>query len=625
MPRLLISEEVWASRDGSMALVEIHGTVSFGADLHLNIRGEALSNKALSTLSNELYQTSSIKRALSNELYQRMPPLIERWPVVSSIGRMLNRGALRQRAYSIVEGDHNLTWKPEVEEIKRRVNLAKEMGGEANVARQHAAGKLTVRERIDRLLDPGSFHEIGALAGKATYENGKLASFTPSNFVTGTGLIEGRRVVIGGDDFTVRGGAADARIGDKAGFGERLALELRLPVVRLVDGTGGGGSVKTLETMQRTYVPANPSWDVAGALLSAVPVVGACLGSVAGLGAARVVTSHFSLMVKGTSQLFVAGPPVVERGVGESVTKEQLGGSHIQSHGSGAVDNEVASEEEAFDQIRRFLSYLPSSVWQAPPRQVPNDDSTRREKELLSIIPRDRKRGYDVRRLIGLVVDKGSFFEMGRYYGRPLVAGLARLDGFPVGVIASDPMHGGGGLDASASDKMIRLIDTCDTFHLPVVNFVDQPGFLIGSAAERAGTIRVGCRALAAVYQATVPWVSIILRRVFGVAGAGHGNAQGLNLRYAWPSGDWGSLPIEGGVQAAYRREIEASPDPAARRQEIEDTLNELRSPFRTAEAFGVEEIIDPRDTRPILCDWVPMAYEVVRTQLGPKRRGCRP
>ena len=518
-----------------------------------------------------------------------------------------------------------MTWKPEVEEIKRRIELAREMGGEANVARQHASGKLTVRERIERLLDSGSFHEIGALAGKAIYEDGKLASFVPSNFVTGTGLIEGRPVVVGGDDFTVRGGAADARIGDKAGFGERLAREMRLPVVRLVDGTGGGGSVKTLETMQRTYVPANPSWDIAVALLSEVPVVGACLGSVAGLGAARVVTSHFSLMVKGTSQLFVAGPPVVERGVGEVVSKEQLGGSDIHAHGSGAVDNEVSSEDEAFDQIRRFLSYLPSSVWQLPPKRKPADDKNRREKALLSMIPRDRRRGYDVRHLVNLIVDQDSFFEIGRYYGRPLVSGFARLDGFPVGVIANDPMHGGGGLDAPASDKMIRLVDVCDTFHLPVVNFVDQPGFLIGTAAERAGTIRIGCRALSAVYQATVPWVSIILRRVFGVAGAGHGNAQALNLRYAWPSGDWGSLPIEGGVQAAYRREIEAAPDSAARRKEIEDMLNELRSPFRTAEAFGVEEIIDPRDTRPILCDWVPMAYEVTRTQLGPKRRGCRP
>jgi acetyl-CoA carboxylase carboxyltransferase component len=518
-----------------------------------------------------------------------------------------------------------LSWEFEVDELARRIALAKAMGGEENVARQHANGKLTVRERIDKLLDSGSFHEIGALAGKATYENGQLVSFVPSNYVCGTGQIDERRVVVGGDDFTVRGGAADARIGDKAGYAERLARELHIPLVRLVDGTGGGGSVKTLETLQRTYVPANPNWDVAVAMLSEVPVVGACMGSVAGIGAVRVVNSHFSLMVRGTSQLFVAGPPVVERGVGERVTKEELGGSHIHARGSGAVDNEVDSEDEAFAQIRRFLSYLPSSVWEIPPHRPSEDDPQRRERELISIIPRDRRRSYDIRRLLSLVLDRDSFFEIGRMYGRPLVVALARLNGYPVGILASDPQHGGGGLDAPASEKMSRFVDMCDTFHIPAVNFVDQPGFLIGTRAEKAGTARYGARAMAAVYQATTPWISIILRRVYGVAGAAHGNAQGLNLRYAWPSGDWGSLPIEGGVQAAYRREIEASPDPDQRRREIEEMLNELRSPFRTAEAFGIEEIIDPRETRPLLCEWVATAYSVLPSDLGPKRRGFRP
>jgi acetyl-CoA carboxylase carboxyltransferase component len=204
------------------------------------------------------------------------------------------------------------------------------------------------------------------------------------------------------------------------------------------------------------------------------------------------------------------------------------------------------------------------------------------------------------------------------------VAGLARLNGYPIGVMANDPRKGGGAVDAAASEKMIRFIDLCDTFHLPVVNFVDNPGFLIGTAAERAGTVRIGSRALVAVYQATVPWISIIIRRVFGVAGAAHGNAQGLNLRYAWPSGDWGSLPIEGGVQAAYKREIEAAPDPAARRREIEERLNTFRSPFRTAENFGIEEIIDPRDTRPLLCEWVETVYGLLPSELGPKRRKTR-
>ena len=419
-----------------------------------------------------------------------------------------------------------MSWQPEVDEIKRRIELAKQMGGEANVARQHANGRLTVRERIERLLDPESFHETGALTGRAAYIKGELIEFLPSNFVFGTGRVDGRRVVVGGDDFTVRGGAADAAIGNKMGYSERMARELRLPIIRLVEGTGGGGSVKMLETMGRTYVPANPSWDIVVASLSEIPVVAACLGPCAGLGAVRVVSSHFSVMVKGVSQLFVAGPPVVERGVGEKVTKEELGGAHIHAHGSGCVDNEVESEDEAFAQIRRFLSYLPSNVWQIPPKTDSHDDPKRREEELISIIPRDRRRSYDVRHLLNLVLDQVSFFEIGKFYGRPLVTGLARLNGYPVGVLASDPKQGGGGLDADGSEKMTRFVDLCDTFHLPVVNFVDQPGFLIGTRAERQGTARYGARAMAAVYQATVPWVSIILRRVFGVAGAAHGNAQ---------------------------------------------------------------------------------------------------
>ena len=519
-----------------------------------------------------------------------------------------------------------MSWQPEVDEVRRREELARQMGGPSNIQRQHAAGRLTVRERIHRLLDPGTFHESGALAGQAQYDaHGNLASFTPSNFVTGTGRIDGRPVVVGGDDFTVRGGAADARVGDKMGHSEKLARGMRMPVVRLVDGTGGGGSVKTIEQIGRTYVPANPAWDTITAMLGEVPVIAACLGPVAGLGAVRVCTSHFSLMVRGTSQLFVAGPPVVERGVGEKVSKEQLGGYEIHTRGSGAVDNEVETEDEAFQAIRRLLSYLPSNVWQAPPRIAPYDDPGRREDELISIIPKDRRRSYDVRRILNLIFDRDSFFEIGYYYGRPLLTGLARLNGCPVGVMANDPRQGGGAPNAPACDKMIRLVDICDTFHIPVVNFVDNPGFLIGTAAERAGTARAGSRALVAVYQATIPWISILIRRCFGVAGAGHGNAQGLNLRYAWPSGDWGSLPIEGGVQAAYKRDIESSVDPDARRREIEEQLNRFRSPLRTAEAFGVEEIIDPRDTRPLLCEWINAAYDMLPSELGPKARACRP
>jgi acetyl-CoA carboxylase carboxyltransferase component len=520
-----------------------------------------------------------------------------------------------------------VSWEPELEELRRREELARRMGGEERVARQHASGRLTVRERIERLLDPGSFHETGALAGKADYgDDGEIEAFLPANVVIGSGRIDGRRAIVQGDDFTVRGGAADAAIWQKMVYAERMAHDLLLPLVRLVDGTGGGGSVKTLETTGFSYVPPLPGFEVVVENQAIVPVVAAALGPVAGLGAARVVCSHFAVIVKGSAQLFVAGPPVVAAAMGEAPDKEELGGARMQAR-AGAVDNVAEDEDEALDQLRRFLSYVPDNVWEAPPATASQDPADRREQELLSVIPRDRRRPYKMRRILEAVLDRGSVFELGRHYGRPLITALARLAGRPVGVLASDPEHYGGGLTADASEKLARFVDLCDQFHLPVANFVDQPGFVIGTAAEKAGTIRRGARALYAVHQATVPWVSILVRKVYGVAGAGHGDGSRLNLRYAWPSGDWGSLPIEGGLEAAYRRELEASDDPETLRAEIAARLDAVRSPFRTAERFSVEEIIDPRDTRPLLCDWAERAHELVRHDLpaGPKSRGPRP
>ena len=514
-------------------------------------------------------------------------------------------------------------WEEELEELARRRAMTEAMGGPEKVERQHAGGKLTVRERIASLLDKGSFREVGSLAGKATYEAGVLQDLRPANFVMGRGRIDARPVVVGGDDFTVRGGAADASIFAKQVMAEQMAHELRIPLVRLVDGTGGGGSVKSLDTMGRTYVPFNPGWDHVVANLATVPVVALALGSVAGLGAARVVSSHLAVMVQGTSQVFVAGPPVVAR-LGEEVDKEGFGGSAIHGR-NGVVDDVVANEEDAFALTRRFLSYLPSSVFDTPPRapETERDDPERRDDWLIDAIPRDRRQVYKVRPIIDALVDRDSFTEIGRGWGRSAVTGLARLDGWPVAVLASDAYVYGGGWTAEASQKIARFVDLADTFHLPVVHLVDQPGFVIGTMAEKAATIRHGARALAAVYQASVPWCSVVLRRVFGVAGAAHQSHARLALRYAWPSGDWGSLPLEGGIEAAFKAQLEQADDPDALRAEIEARMNAVRSPFRTAEAFQIEEIIDPRDTRPMLCEFAGLAAPLRGT--GPTARSMRP
>ncbi|MGD0374073.1 MAG: carboxyl transferase domain-containing protein [Streptosporangiaceae bacterium] len=517
-----------------------------------------------------------------------------------------------------------MTWQPELDELRRRQELAGQLGGAEKIRRQHDAGRLTVRERLAALLDQGSFHEIGGLAGHAAYgEDGELTGFTAANFVTGTGRIAGRKVVVGGDDFTIRGGAADAAIIGKQIYAERLANQLRLPLVRLVEGTGGGGSVKMLEQMGHTYVPANPGWDYVVDNMSVVPVAAAGLGPVAGLGAARLCMAHLSVLVEGTAQLFVAGPPVVKSGTGEDVDKEHLGGSSVHSR-NAAVDLVAASEPAAFEMIRRFLSYLPQSAYERPPVIGCADPAGRRDDSLLSAVPRDRRQPYRIRAIMTAVFDAGSVMEVQRYGGSTVTA-LARLDGHPVGVVAGDPYVAGGCLTVEGAEAVTRLADLCSTFHLPIVTLTDQPGLLIGTRAEHRATIRHGVRAISAVYQASVPGAEVIIRRVFGVGGAGIVNRHRLARRWAWPSADWGSLPVEGGIEAAYRAELERADDPAAMLADIRARLDAVRSPLRTAERFGVEEIIDPRETRPLLCDWVRDAYALLPVQPGRPSFGTRP
>ncbi|KLO60580.1 methylmalonyl-CoA carboxyltransferase [Delftia tsuruhatensis] len=515
-----------------------------------------------------------------------------------------------------------MSWQSEVDEIAYRRALAAKLGGEDKVARHKAAGKLTVRERIDACTDAQSFVEVGSLTGSGQYDGlGRLTDFTPSNLIMGRARVGGRPVVVVGDDFTVRGGANDGAVGDKLIFAEKMAHDLRLPMVRLVDGTGGGGSVRNIETKGYTSVPTMKVWSQVVQNLSTVPVVSLALGSVAGMGAARVASSHYSVMVKETAQLFNAGPPVVAR-IGQNVTKNELGGSQVHTR-NGVVDDEVATEQEAFERVRRFLSYLPSSVYELPARTAPQDDPRRRDEWLLSAIPRDGRKVYKIRPIVECLVDEGSFLETGRHWGRAIVTGLARIDGWPVAVVASDPYFYGGGWDGPSAEKFTRFVDMAQTFHLPVVNLVDIAGFQIGVEAEKAGVMRYGVRALAAVYQATVPWCSILIRRAYGVAAAGHQHMGRFNFRYAWPSANWGSLPIEGGLEVAYKAEIEGADDPVQKRAEIEQRVRSLTSPFRTAEAFGIDEVIDPRDTRALLSEFVELAAPL--REAGAPQFGLRP
>ena len=386
-----------------------------------------------------------------------------------------------------------MSWKTHIEELRARERLAEQMGGEERVARQRSMGKLTVRERVAFLADPGSFHEVGKIAGKAGYgPDEQIAEFLPATMVFGRATLNGRPAVILGDDFTVRGGASDASIAGKMLMAEQMANEYGMPIVRMIDGTGGGGSVKSLEQNPRTYIPTTPAWEWLVANMARAPVVSLALGPCAGLGAGRVAASHFSVMVKGLSQVFVAGPPVA-RAIGEDIDKEGLGGWEINGR-NGVVDNVVNSEHEAFEQARRFLSYLPANVDEAPPVIQSDDDPSRREEFLLDIVPKDGKTPYMPRRIIAGVCDRDSFFEIGALWGRQVVTGLARMDGHPVAIIAGDPFFLDGAWTADACDKVVRHIDLADTFHLPIVHFVDCPGFAVGVKHEKAGVTRRGLR-----------------------------------------------------------------------------------------------------------------------------------
>lgn len=523
----------------------------------------------------------------------------------------------------------SMSWMPEIEEIQRRRSLAEACGGEDAVGRHHAAGKLTVRERIARLLDTGSFQEVGKLAGRARYDAaGHLAAFEPAPYVMGIGRIDGRPVAIGGEDYTIRAGTgfgSDRRKGGQGGFIEDLAYEYRIPLVNLIDGTGG-----TVDTAKRKGYTVVPGYGQDGCerstdLLGIVPVVSAVMGTTAGGPSMRAILSHWSVMVKGTGQIFAAGPPVVERAFGERLTKEELGGTRVAVDTAGTIDNAAEDEEDCFRQIRRFLSYMPTNVWELPPVAANGDPVDRCEDQLAHIVPRSGREAYPMKKLLELVLDRDSILELQPTFGRAVITALARMNGKVVGVIANNPMFGGI-MDSKAARKQGRFIELCDMFNIPLIFFADVPGLMVGAESEADAILREGVRARYIGFQVSVPVFTVIVRKCYGVAGGGVIDRRGLNFKIAWPSANWGSLPVEGGVRAAYRSEIESAADPAQREREIEEELRHLASPFRTAEAFAVEDLIDPRETRPYLCRFIDALQPRLRTQLGPKlKAGVRP
>ncbi|MDR4126880.1 acyl-CoA carboxylase subunit beta [Yanghanlia caeni] len=502
------------------------------------------------------------------------------------------------------------------------------MGGEQAIERQHQNGRLTVRERIQKLTDPGSFREVGTLAGTGTYDaQNRLVSVTPAPYVAGLARIDGRPVALGGEDFTVRGGTtfgSTRRKGGQGGFIEDLAHHYRIPLVNLIDGAGG--SVTSIKRRGHSVFPGVHGFERSVELLGEVPVVSAVLGTAAGGPAGRAILSHFSVMVRGTSQIFAAGPPVVKRSLGQTIDKNDLGGAKVAVDTAGTIHNSAGSEEEAFEQIRRFLSYMPSNVWELPPVVETADPVDRCDEKLATIVPEKRTQAYSMHRLVQMVIDRDSGFEIRPTYGKSVITMLARMGGRPVGIIANNPMVYGGAMDVHSARKQIHFMELCDTFHIPLIFFVDVPGFMVGLKAEQEGTLREGMRAVTVAGKLKVPTITLVIRKCYGMAGMATCNKNDIDLKLAWPSAEWGSLPVEGGVAAAFRKEIQAAADPVAREREIEAELKPYASPFRTAEAFAVEEIIDPRETRPVLCEFIALAEKRLQADVGLKPRyGVQP
>ena len=525
------------------------------------------------------------------------------------------------------------------------------------VVRQRSRGKLTCRERIDLLLDEGTFREVGSVAGFASYdEDGNITAFTPANHVGGWGRIEGRSAVVCADDFTSRGGHADGAIGAKSGYLDRLSLEMRTPSIRLLDGSSGGGSVAAMVPAQKkegeskakesrgaikagrprvaggggSYLPGHLGSAMYTEQLATVPVVNMLLGSVVGIGAAKAVLGHFSVMVRDIAQLFVAGPPVVAHAMGYDITKEDLGGWHIHCR-NGSVDNLADTEEEAAELTRGFLSYLPSSVYETPPVLPPRTDDPpdRREEELLTLIPRKRTTTFDIRKAIRLMADRDSFFEVGPLWGTDQVTGFIRMNGHPMGVLASDSQHANGGaLTADGCSKLTRHLDLCDLFHVPVLNLVDNPGFAVGLEHEITGAIRRGGEWMVAFSQVTVPIFTVVMRRSFGVAGNNYATPRSRpSVRVAWPAADVGGIPPEGGIEAAYKRQLAEAADPRALRDELMARIESARGPIGPLSRFQMEEMIDPRDTRRLVCEWLETAWRLVTMpeRLKPRSLQFRP
>jgi acetyl-CoA carboxylase carboxyltransferase component len=482
-----------------------------------------------------------------------------------------------------------------LDDLERRRQEALHPAPERTVQRQREKGKMLARERIDYLLDPGSFVEYDMFARHRALDSGIEERPYTDGVIIGTGTVDGRQVAVFAQDFTVFGGALGEVFGEKIQKIMDLSLKLGIPMVGLNDGAGARiqEGVVALDAYGGIFYRNVQASGV-------IPQISVILGPCAGGAVYSPAMTDFIFMVRETSHMFITGPDVVKTVTGEEVTLEELGGARSHASKSGVATFVSEDEKQCLDDVKVLLSFLPSNNLEEPPQAVSGDDPERRCTELYDIMPTSPNVPYDMKKVIETVVDDGDFFEYFPNWAKSIVCGFARVGGRPVGIVGNQPMVLAGVLDIESSEKAARFVRTCDAFNVPLITFVDVPGFLPGVDQEYGGIIRHGAKLLYAYCEATVPRIQIITRKAYGGAYVVmDSKSVGSDLSFAWPTAELAVMGPQGAVEIVYRRELQGAADPVARRVELVDEYTErYANPYIAAERGYVDDVIDPADTR---------------------------
>ncbi len=477
-------------------------------------------------------------------------------------------------------------------QLKQRVQMG---GGPERIARQHQQNKLTARERLENILDPGSFVEINAL-GDLEFSLSKPYGFG-DGIVTGHGKIDGRQVCIFSQDATIKGGSVGAVHRYKIAHIIDTALMMRVPIVALNDSAGE-------RIVRETHISIGSNFYSFSQASGIIPQISAILGNCAGNAVYGAALTDFIFMVDGISRMTITGPRVVKEVTGEDISLEELGGARVHARISGCCDFRCKTEEVCFQTMRKLIGFLPSNCEKHPPRTPMGDDPDKDVQGLEEILPVESKKIYDMHLIIEKIVDGGDFLEVKREWAQNLITGFARLDGYPVGIIANQPRILGGSITVDSSDKSARFIRFCDSFNIPIVFLMDVPGYFPGREQEYAGIIRHGAKVLYAISEATTPIMSVILRKAYGggVTAMGGHLALGVDRIISWPTGEIAVMSPEAAVEILFREDIKKSEDPAARRAKlIRDYEERFYTPYYGAGALRIHDVIEPADTRRVL------------------------